>query len=275
MTATGSLPIYVVADALRAVQELTHYLYIQELVFDVFTNASAASAPIATGCLAFDCGSQTADVTSRDLELANTSATNTSAVAPSRKLQSIGAPVQLMPVDQIKEADVAYDVLKDALPISGQSFADVADRILADITDLIVANRGDDLLPLQGKGNKRLFSYEDTWGSNLGISLLPYGLPGVNFTLSQAAMALKNTQDKMDQGSLVESKLKITVDGEMVGWGCLRYRNTSAWRCIMPTPGSGSGIGSRKESLSSRLRFGLLMNLRRIDSGCRERRPRS
>ena len=245
ITATDDLPIYVVTDVLRAMQELTHYLYFLEMVFEVFSDTDLTSFPIASGCLAIDCGLQRGTVLSRDLEYANFSATNLTA-APSRRLQSSLAPVTLVIPHEVESVAVAYDHLMDALSIPDQSFADVADRILTNITNLIIANRGDGPLPFYENTQRRLFHYVDTWGSSLGISLLPMNTPGVNFTLGQAVTALEATRDKMGLGSMMESKLEFTVDGTMIGWGCLRYTNTSAFRCIMPTAWTSSPVGSRK-----------------------------
>ena len=247
VTATSHLPIHVVTDTLRAMQELTHYLYFLDVEFEVFSHTSPTNVPLASGCLALDCGFRAKSVQSRDLEYANGSATNFSA-APSRRLQSSSAPIQLVNLHESEPVAVTYEDLQNPLPIHDQSFVDVADRILANITDLIIANKGDGPLPFFGRTPRRLFHYEDTWGSNLGISLLPYNPQGNDFTLYQAAMALKAIEDKFVQGPMVESKLRITVDGSMVGWGCLRYTNTSAWRCLMPTAGTTSSVGSGKDS---------------------------
>ena len=244
VTATDDLPIYVVTDVLRAMQELTHYLYLLEMVFEVFSDTNPTSLPIASGCLAFDCGFQRGTMISRDLEHANFSATNLTA-APSRRLQSLPAPISLINPVEHDSVVVAYDHLMDPLSISDQSFADLADRILANITNFIIANQGDGPLPFYGNTQRRLFHYVDTWGSNFGISLLPMNIPGVDFTLVTAALALQATRDKIGLGSMMESRLEFTVDGRMVGWGCLRYHNTSAFRCIMPTGGTSS-VGSRK-----------------------------
>ena len=245
VTATDNLPIYVVTDVLRAFQELTHYLYFLEMVFEVFSNTDPTSLPIASGCLALNCDNQGATVLKRGLEYANFSASNLTA-APSRRLQSSPAPVSLVMPHEVDSVVVSYDHLMDALSISDQTFADVADRILANITSLIIANGGDGPLPIYEKTQRRLFHYVDTWGSSLGISLLPMNTPGVNFTLAQAATALEVTRDKMGFGSMMESRLKFTVDGKMVGWGCLRYTNTSAFRCIMPSYWPSSEVSSRK-----------------------------
>ena len=245
VTATDDLPIYVVTDVLRAMQELTHYSYLLEMVFEVFSDTDPTSLPIASGCLAIDCGLQRGTMISRDLENANFSATNLTA-APSRRLQSSPAPISLISPVEYDSVAVAYDHLMDPLSISDQSFADLADRILANITSFIIANRGDGPLPFYGNTQRRLFHYVDTWGSNFGISLLPMNIPGAEFTLVTAATALQATRDKIGFGSMMESRLKFTVDGTMVGWGCLRYHNTSAFRCIMPTGGPYSSAGSRK-----------------------------
>lgn len=247
MTASDYLPVDSVADVLRGMQELTHYLFFLELAFEVFDDTSPTSSPIASGCLAFDCGSQSEAVETRDLEYLNSTASNFS-TAPSRQLQSSLSPVQLTTFDELDAVAVTFDDLKNPLTIYDQSFADVATRMLADITNLIVVNQGDGLLPLHGSNNRRILRYVDTWGSNLGISLLPSYLPGINFTLGQAAMALKNIQDSLSNRPMVESRLEIVVDGSMAGWGCLSYANASAWRCIMPNPGSTSSVGSREES---------------------------
>ena len=245
ITATDDLPIYVVTDVLRAMQELTHYVYLLEMVFEVFSDTDPTSSPIASGCLAMDCGLGSGAVLSRDLEYANFSATNLTA-APSRRLLSSLAPVPLVLPHEVESVAVAYEHLMSAHSIPDQSFADVADRILANITNLIIANRGDGPLPFYDNTQRRLFHYVDTWGSSLGISLLPMNTPGSNFTLDQAVMALKATQDKLGLGSMMESRLEFTVDGTMIGWGCLRYINTSPFRCIMPTEWTSSSAGSRK-----------------------------
>ena len=245
ITATGDLPVYIVTDVLRAIQELTHYAYLLEIVFEVFRDTDPTSVPIASGCLAIDCGLQRGILLSRDLEYANFSATNLTA-APSRRILTSLAPVSLVLPHEVESVAVAYDHLMNSLPIPDQSFADVADRILANTTNLIIANRGDGPLPFYENTQRRLFHYVDTWGSSFGISLLQVNAPGVGFTLDQAVMALKATQDKMGYGSMMESRLKFTVDGTMVGWGCLRYTNTSTFRCIMPTYWTSASVGSRK-----------------------------
>lgn len=247
ITAYDYLPVYAVADVLRGLQELTHYLLFLELAFEVFSDKSPTNFPIASGYLGFNFGSQNESVQARGLEYANSSAANFSA-APSRQLQASTAPIQLTTSDQFEAVAVTYDDLKSPLLVHDSSFADVATRMLAKITDLIIANQGDGLLPFYGTSKRRLLRFVDTWGSNLGISLLPSNLLGINFTLGQAAMALKITQDSLSNRPMVESRLEITVDGLMVGWGCLSYANASAWRCIMPTAGSTSSVGSRKKS---------------------------
>ncbi|KAF6233156.1 hypothetical protein HO173_008700 [Letharia columbiana] len=228
MTASDDLPVYSVADVLRGMQELTHHLYFLELTFEVFSDISKTSSPLASGCLAFHCGSQDESMNTRDLEFANSSAANAS-TAPSRQLQ------QLTTFDELDAVAVTYYDLKSPFPVHDQSFADIATRMLADITNLIIAYHGDGLLPFYGSGNKHLLRYVDTWGSNLTISLLPLNLMRVNFTLGQAAMALKTTQKRLQNGPMMESKLEIMVDDSMVGWGCLSYANASAWRCVMLT----------------------------------------
>ena len=246
VTSTSDLPIRVVTDVLRGMQELTHQLYFLEVEFEVFHDKSPNSIPIASGCLAWDCGPQAKTVQSRDLEYANVSAANSSST-PSRRLQSSINSIQLVALPEAESVAVTYTALSAPLPIHDQSFVDVADRILANITNLIIANKGDGPLPLNARTNQRFFHYEDTWGSHLGISLLQYNPKGSTLTLRQAALALIDIQNKLSQGPLVESLLRIMVDGEMIGWGCLRYTNTSAWRCLMPTPGSSSSAGSCKE----------------------------
>lgn len=276
MTAFEYLPVYAVIDALRGFQELTHYLLFLELAFEVFSDSSPTSSPIASGCLAHDCRSQSAEMVVRDLEYVNSSATNSSA-APSRQLQSLSSLLSLIHLttsDEVKPVTVTYGDLDKPLAIHDQSFADVATRMLANITDLIIANQGDGLLPFQGSGKTRLLHYVDTWGSNLGISLLASNLPGAEFTLGQAAMALKTTQDTLNNGPMLESRLKIVADGLMVGWGCLSYSNSSALRCLMPAAGSGSSVGSRKGVLSP-LDFQVLTGFDRISLGCGKRRARS
>ena len=243
VTANDNLPIYVVTDVLRAMQELSHHLYLLELVFEVFSETSSTSLPIASGCLARNCGFPSETVLSRDLEYVDHVATNSTA-APSRRLQSSLASLARM--NGLESVKVTYDHLMDPLSITDQSFADVADRILANVTDLVIANQGDGPLPLYGNAQRRLFHIVDTWGSNLAISLLPMSLPGIKFTLGQAAMALKATQQNLGHRSMMESRLKFMVDGTLVGWGCLRYTNTSSFRCFMPTAGIGSSVGSRK-----------------------------
>lgn len=251
MTASDYLPVYAVTSVLRAMQELTHYLYFLEMAFEVFNDTSSTNSPIASGCLAYSCGSQTEGsietVQTRNLEIANSSATNFTS-APSRQLQSSIAPIQLTNFDELEAIAVTYDELENPLPVYDQSFADVATRMLANITNLIIADQSDALLPLKGRGSQRILRYVDTWGSNLAISLLPMNLLGFNFTLGQAAMALKITQDNLNNGPLVESRLQIMLDGSTVGWGCLSYANASAWRCLMPTPGSSSSVGSQSIS---------------------------
>lgn len=247
MTASDYLPVEAVTDVLRGMQELSHYLLFLELAFEVFSDNSPTSSPIASGCLAFDCGSHIETVETRNVEYANTSVANFTA-APSRQLQSSVALTHLTTLNELKPIAVTYESLKDPLPVYDQSFADVATHMLADITDFIIANEGDGLLPFHGSGHQRILRYVDTWGSNLAISLLPLNLLGINFTLGQAAMALRDTQNNLSNGPMVESKLEIMMDGSMVGWGCLSYANMSAWRCLMPDPGTASSVGSGKES---------------------------
>lgn len=245
MTTSDRLPVYAVTDVLRGMQELTHYLLFLELAFEVFSDTSPTSSPIASGCLALHCGSQIETVQTRDLGYANASTANFTG-APSRRLQSSTSPVQLTTLDDPKAVSVNYEDLKNPLPIHDQSFADVATRMLANITDLVIANQGDGPLPLSSRNKSPLLRYVDTWGSNLAISLLPASFVGIKLTLGQAAMALKTTQESLSTRPMVESRLEIMLDGSMVGWGCLMYANTSAWRCLMPDPPATASVGSRK-----------------------------
>ena len=265
MTASDSLPVRTVTDVLRGIQELTHYLWFLELAFEVFGDKSPTSSPIASGCLAINCDSHTETVQPQYIELVDSSVANFS-TAPSRQSSSPVTPTQLTTVNEIEALSIAYNDLNNPLPVPDQSFADVASRMLADITSLIIVNEGDGLLPLYGHGKQRLLRYVDTWGSNLAISLLPLDRLGRNFTLGQAAMALKATQNNFSSGSMVESRMEIMVDGSMVGWGCLSYANLSAWRCLMPS------VQSREESSFPDGRRGADRR-DRIYSRCRESGP--
>lgn len=244
MTATDDLPLYAVTDVLRAIQDLTHYLYFLEVVFEVFSDMT--SSPIVSGSLALENDSQPQPARGRGLEYINLTTVNLTS-APSRPLISSPASISLTEYNKLESVAVDYDDLNNPLPIRAQSFADVADRILANITDLIIANQDDGLLPLQSANNERLLRDVDIWGSTLGISLLPVQHSGFNFTLGQAAMALKATQKRLGNRPFVESRMRITVDGTTVGWGCLRYTNTSTFRCVMPTEWSSSSVGRGKK----------------------------
>lgn len=244
MTATDDLPLYAVTDVLRAIQDLTHYLYFLEVVFEVFSDT--ASLPFVSGSLALENGTQPQPAKGRGLEYINLTTVNLTG-APSRSPIPSLAPISLTEYNKLESVAVDYDDLNNPLPIHAQSFADVADRILANITDLILANQDDGPLPLLGAGNQRLLRNVDIWGSTLGISLLPVKLLGVEFTLGQAAMALRATEKRLGNGPMVESRMRFSVDGTMIGWGCLRYTNTSTFRCIMPIEGTFSSVGSGKK----------------------------
>ena len=251
MNSFNKLPVYAVTDVLKGMQELAHYLLFPELSFEVFSDGDSTSPPIASGCLAFHCGIQIrgdiGTVNIRALQLANFSAANFTSATSSRQLQTSIAPIELTILDELEAVAVTYDDLSSPRAIHDQGFADAATRILANITNLIIANQGDDLLPFSGHSSRRLFRYVDNWGSELDISLLPWNLLGTNFTLGQAAMALKRTQENLSNRPMVETRLTIMLDGSMIGWGCLSYGRL----CMMPTPGSTSSVGSGKEILIS------------------------
>lgn len=245
ITSFNDLPVHVVTDALRGMQEMAHYLLFLELAFEVFSDTNPTSSPIASGYLANHYNLKSGDietVQTRSLQYTNSSTGNFTS-APSRRLQSSIGLIQLTTLDELEAVAVTYDNLKNPLPIYAQSFADVATRMLADMTNLIIANQGDNLLPLSGNGNRRMLHYVDTWGSKLGISLLPWNLLGIRFTLGQAAMALKITQENLSNRPMVESRWTIMLDGSIIGWGCLSYGRL----CMMPSAGSISSVGSRKE----------------------------
>ena len=274
MTTSNYLPIYAVADVLMGLQELTHYLYFLEMVFEVFSDTSPTSLPIASGCLAFDCNSHIGTLQTRDLEYANLSTANFS-TAPSRRLQSTVGPVLLTTSnDKYESVSVICQDLKDSLPIHSQSFADIATRMLANMTALIIANRGDGPFPRQSSGRRPMLRYVDTWGSNLALSLFPSEFSGADFTLGQAAKVLEITQNNLSNRPMVESRLKIELDGLTIGWGCLSYVNGSAWRCILPIGGTFSSVGSREQRLFPKVRT-KLMTACRIQLGCSKRCPRS
>ena len=254
MTSPDPLPIYAVADVLRGIQELTHYLLFSEFNFEVLSPTSPTSSPLASGYLSFFLVSFHAEkVQKRGLELVdpsvpsssvtnssvtdasitNSSTTNTT-VDTSRELLSPVTPIQLVApsTSQGKLLSVAYKAVKDAIQVYDQSYADVATRILSNITDLIISNHGDGLIPSPGPPFGRVLHAEDTWGSTLTVSLLPINRSGAGFTLGQAAMALQAIQNKLSDGPVMESKLVIRVDNMMIGWGCLTYANGSSWRCI-------------------------------------------
>ena len=233
MTSSDPLPVYAVADVLRGMQELTHYLFFLELTFEVFSQTSPTTSPIASGYLAFPRLAPIGTVPSRILELVNSSVTNSSSKS-SRELLSSTAPIQLVTPGKAKTISVTYEVVKDALDVYDQSYADVATRMLSNATNLIIANHGDGPIPSPGPGNGRVLHSVDTWGSTLAISLLPTDRQGSGFTLGQAATVLQAIQNNISNEPMMESKLLITLDGEMIGWGCLTYANASSWRCVMP-----------------------------------------
>lgn len=244
ITTFNNLPVYVVTDALRGMQELAHYLLFLELALEIFSDTNPTSSPIASGYLADQYHFQSEGIKTkqtRSLQYTNSSTANFTR-APSRRLQSSIGPIQLTTLDELEAVAVTYDDLKNPLPINAQSFADVATRMLADMTNLIIANQGDCLLPQSGYGNRRMLHYVDTWGSDLGISLLPWNLLGIKFTLGQAAMALRVTQENLSNRPMVESRWTIMLDGSIIGWGCLSYGRL----CMMPSAGSLSSVGSRK-----------------------------
>lgn len=260
MTASDHLPVYTATDVLRGLQELTHYLYFLELAFEVFNDTNPTGPPIASGCLGYQCDSRSEEtletVQTRALHYVNSSAAANFSIAPSRQLQSSTIPLQLTTNTDEPEPDsppltVTYTDLKTPLPVPDQSFADIATRILAHITYLIIADplHGDAPLPLPLRRRTPILREVDThWGSNLAISLLPSNVPGTHFSLAQAAAALRLTLEwrARGAGTGVESKLEIVLDGRMVGWGCVIFADTSAWRCLMPDPGSTESVGSSR-----------------------------
>ena len=254
MTSSESLPVYAVADVLRGMQELTHYLLFLEFTFEVFSQTSPTSSPLASGHLSYFLvsfhnekvqkrglelvdpsvgSSSVTNSTITDSSITNSSTTNTS-IDTSRELLTPVAPIQLVApsTSNGKSISVTYQPVNDALELYDQSYADVATRILSNITDLIIANHGDELIPSPGPPFGRVLHAEDTWGSTLTVSLLPIDRSGAGFTLGQAAMALQAIQNKLNEGHVLESKLQIRAGDTMIGWGCLTYANGSSWRCI-------------------------------------------
>ena len=254
MTSSGSLPVYAVADVLRGIQELTHYLLFLEFTFEVLSQTSPTFSPLASGYLSFflvsfhnekvqkrglelvDPSVASSSVTNSsvtDSSITNSSTTNTT-IDTSRELLSPAAPIQLVEpsTNKGKTVSVTYEAVKDAIEVYDQSYADVATRILSNVTNLIIANHGDGLIPSPGPPFGRVLHAEDTWGSTLTVSLLPINRSGAGFTLGQAAMALQAIQNKLSDGPVMESKLAIRADNMMIGWGCMTYANGSSWRCI-------------------------------------------
>lgn len=249
MTSRGSLPVYAVADVLRGIQELTHSLLFLEFTFEVSSQTSPTFSPLASGYFSFSLASfHNEKVLQKGLELVDTSVTNSSITDPSitnssttntsidtsRELLTPVVPIQIVSPSPSKgkTVSVTYETVKDALELYDQSFADVATRILSNITDLIIANHGDGPIPSPGPPFGRVLHAEDTWGSTLTVSLLPIERSGAGFTLGQAAMALQAVQNKFNDGPIMESKLEIRAGDQMIGWGCLTYANGSSWRCI-------------------------------------------
>ena len=226
MSSSDPLPVYAVADVLRGMQELTHYLFFLEFTFEVFSQTSPTTSPIASGYLAFSRVSPIGTVQGGIVELVN------STTGSSRELLSSTAPIQLVTPSKSKTISVTYEVVKDALEVYDQSYADVATSMLSNATNLIIANHGDGLLPSPSPGNGPYLRSVDTWGSTLAISLLPTDRQGSGFTLGQAATVLQAIQHKISSEPMMESKLVITFDGDVIGWGCLTYSNASSWRCI-------------------------------------------
>ena len=254
MTSSGSLPIYVVADVLRGIQELTHYLLFLEFTFEVFSQTSPTSSPLASGHLSFFLASfHNEKEQKRGLELVdpsvaspsvtnssvtgssitNSSTTNTS-IDTLRELLTAVTPIQLVAPkpSKVNTISVTYETLKDALEVYDQSYADVATRFLSNIMDLIIANHGDGFIPSPGPPFGRFLHAQDIWGSTFIVTLLPIARSGAGFTLGQAAMALQAVQNKFNDGPILESKLEIREDGRKIGWGCLSYSNGSSWRCL-------------------------------------------
>ena len=254
MTSSGSLPVYAVADVLRGMQELTHYLLFLEFTFEVLSQTSPTLSPLASGHLSFflvsfhnekeqkrglelvtpsvaDPSVTNSSVT--DSSMTNSSSTNTS-IDTSRELLSPVPSIQLVAPSPSKGkiVSVTYETVKNALEIYDQSYADVATRILSNVTDLIIANHGDGFIPSPGPPFGRVLHAEDIWGSTLTVSLHPIDRSGAGFTLGQAAVALQAVQNKLNDGPLKESKLEIRASDRLIGWGCLTYASGSSWRCI-------------------------------------------
>ena len=247
MTSSAPLPVYAVADVLRGMQELTHYLLFLEFSFEVFSQTSPTLSPLASGYLGFFLisfhndkaqkrGLELVDPSAANSSVANsvTNSTTNSSTDTSRELLSPVAPIQLVVpvISQGNTVSVTYQTLKDAHEVYDQSYADVATRILSNVSDLIIANYGDGLIPSPGPGYGRVLRAVDTWGSTLAVSLLPLDRSGAGFTLGQAATALEAIQFKLSDGPMLESQLDIHINDTMIGWGCLSYANASSWRCI-------------------------------------------
>ncbi|KAM0800050.1 hypothetical protein BDR22DRAFT_889716 [Usnea florida] len=227
MTSSASLPVYAVADVLRGMQELTHYLLFLEFNFEVFSQTSPTLSPLASGHLGFFLvsfhnekaqkrGLELVDPSAANPSVANsvTNSTTNSSIDTSRELLSPPTPIQLVApiISQGDTFSVTYKTLKDALEVYDQSYADVATRILSNVTDLIIANHGDGLIPSPGPGSGRVLRAVDTWGSPLAVSLLPFDRSGAGFTLGQAATALEAIQYRLSEGPILESQLEIVVN---------------------------------------------------------------
>lgn len=247
MTSTLNLPVFAVADVLKGLQELTHWLLFLEMTFEVWVETSVAVTRIANGCLAFNCTSRAGDTTGK-------SSSGSGLPASTKDGQKMALRLSIPPLNvprinshNANVVQVEYNTLENASPIPDQSFADVSTNMLWNITDLIIASGGDRDLPKLGPAQANSIKAVDIWNTNFGISISAF--QGKPFNLSQAATVLQQIQRYNSTAPMVESRYTVSVKGDQVGWGCLRYQNTSVLRCLSPSTGRDfSSVGTPMSS---------------------------
>ncbi|MCJ1459686.1 hypothetical protein MMC28_010065 [Mycoblastus sanguinarius] len=132
IVAQGALPVYAVSDLLKGIQELTHYLTVQEMTFEIFNNISDTTSPVAAGCLAFDCGGTDPGLF-RPYQSNATQVINASMFSP-KTSSSPSSSTETIEYALAKpsaiDIEVSYTRNSQSLPLRLQNFADVSTEVL-------------------------------------------------------------------------------------------------------------------------------------------------
>ena len=234
-----------VADALKGLQELTHFVSLRELFFGVFDLNDPGQVIIATGCFAYDCTHITSQG-SPGYSLGNT-------IPTAKKTDTALSHGQSYVLGDLSQGiNITISADSNSKEVKNTNYADVATQMLWEMIPMLVKAAGDTNLPFDGAYNRPGWHISDTiWRSQFSFNFWQPVDTESPYTLGRVAKTLAYVQQSFDKASLVESRMvvRVPIEGpggpiwKISGIGCMSYTFSNSEICQLKSPALGATSG--------------------------------